>query len=189
MHLTPLSGHYSQVLWAILYNDWLEVLSTLPSGPQNDLCAAADQTPPMTALLYLYSKGLHCRPSAHVLTLLERLTTPSVHVLALLQHSSACSYTSTSSSSKQPIIKSIKMPASVEYITNPADTTFDYESDPVQAVSSYARMMHEHTKAQMDTSCRALRRRASPTSSVVNAQAPLPQGGSSMSSTSSRSSF
>lgn len=87
----------------------------------------------------------------------------------------------------QAIIFTATMPASVEFITNLADTTFDYESDPVAAMSSYSRMMHEYTKQQMDTYCRPLRRR-SPVSSAVDAQTSITKTGS-HSSKSSRSSF
>ncbi|KAK5941017.1 hypothetical protein PMZ80_006294 [Knufia obscura] len=80
------------------------------------------------------------------------------------------------------------MPASVEYITNPADATFDYESDPMVAMSSYSKMMHQHTTSQMEQSCRSLRRKSAG-SHGVDAHVSLPKDSSLSSSTSSRSSF
>eukprot|EP00249_Psilotum_nudum_P035710 c56910_g1_i1 orf=130-354(+) len=63
------------------------------------------------------------------------------------------------------------MPA-VEYLTSPSQGSFDFDQDPLEAVTSYSRLMHLHTKAQMDSSCRSLRRK-SPTSDVISAQAGL----------------
>lgn len=80
------------------------------------------------------------------------------------------------------------MPASVEYLTTPHDTfNNSYDTDPVAAMAYYSRMMHSHTKQQMDAATRSMRRR-SPGSSTVDAQASLSKE-STRSSTSSRSSF
>ena len=49
------------------------------------------------------------------------------------------------------------MSASVEYQTEP---TFDYESDPTVAFTSYSKMMHDHTRQQMEAARRSSRRRS-----------------------------
>lgn len=79
------------------------------------------------------------------------------------------------------------MPSStnIEYITNPQDVQFDYESDPHEAMQSYAKMMHSHTKQQMDAATVKCRRRSA-VSSVVDPNARLPTADS---GNSSRSSF
>ncbi|OCT52609.1 hypothetical protein CLCR_11096 [Cladophialophora carrionii] len=63
------------------------------------------------------------------------------------------------------------MPAAVEYLTSPQHETLDYESDPIAAMTSYSRMMHSHTKSQMDAATRSARRRSSSSSTGVNAHA------------------
>jgi len=86
----------------------------------------------------------------------------------------------------------MNMPAAVEYLTGPhGDDRLDYESDPVEAMTSYARMMHYHTQQQMDAATRSARRRSSassPTDVDVGRQGGLSKQ-STHSSTSSRSSF
>ncbi|KIV86477.1 hypothetical protein PV11_02088 [Exophiala sideris] len=81
------------------------------------------------------------------------------------------------------------MPSSqVEYLTTPAQP-FDFDADPMTAMSSYARMMHSHTQQQMEAATRSARRRSPPSSAVdSHAQAGLSKQGT-HSSTSSRSSF
>jgi hypothetical protein len=82
----------------------------------------------------------------------------------------------------------IKMPSSVEYLTTPSEP-LNYEADPVAAMSSYSRMMHMHTRQQMESATRSARRRSPPSSAVdAHAQAGLSQS-SKHSSNSSRSSF
>lgn len=68
---------------------------------------------------------------------------------------------------------------------SPISTSSFEDYDPTVGLNSYARMMHEHTKAQMDHSCRALRRRSSPLNGVV----PSMPSDKSSSTNSSRSSF
>lgn len=99
-------------------------------------------------------------------------------------------------SSVYPIIKTIshsakrqqhnnsKMPPSVEYLSVPAQP-LDYESDPVAAMSTYARMMHSHTKVQMDAATCSARRRSSGSSDAQTTLSPS----TSISSNSSRTSF
>lgn len=77
-----------------------------------------------------------------------------------------------------------KMPPAVEYLSRPSQP-FDYESDPIAAMSTYARMMHSHTKQQMDAATRSARRRSP---QPTGAQASLSLQ-SSHSSNSSRSSI
>lgn len=43
---------------------------------------------------------------------------------------------------------------------SPSGDTFDYEVDPVAAMTSYSKLMHLHTKKQMDAAKRASRRRS-----------------------------
>ena len=76
------------------------------------------------------------------------------------------------------------MPSSVEYLTAPSET-LDYESDPIAAMSSYARMMHSHTQQQMEAATRSARRRSPVAADAHNS---LSQQ-SSRSSNSSRASF
>ncbi|KAJ4503799.1 hypothetical protein HRR83_005568 [Exophiala dermatitidis] len=80
------------------------------------------------------------------------------------------------------------MPASVEYLTAPQET-INYEADPVAAMTSYSRMMHLHTRQQMDAATRSARRR-SPSHGVDahGGQSGLSKQGT-HSSSSSRSSF
>ncbi|KIW57741.1 hypothetical protein PV05_02303 [Exophiala xenobiotica] len=81
------------------------------------------------------------------------------------------------------------MPSSVEYLTTPPAEPLNYDADPVAAMSSYSRMMHMHTRQQMESVTRSARRRSPPTSAVdAHAQAGLSQS-STHSSNSSRSSF
>ena len=76
------------------------------------------------------------------------------------------------------------MPASVEYLSTPVDP-LDYESDPIEAKSTYSRMMHSHTQQQMEAATRSARRRSPVAADAHNR---LSQQ-SSQSSNSSRSSF
>ena len=62
----------------------------------------------------------------------------------------------------------------------------DFESDPVSAMSSYAKIMHEHTRRQMAAATQSSRRR-SITDGAVQAQANLSKENS-ISSTDSRGS-
>ncbi|KIW21368.1 hypothetical protein PV08_01948 [Exophiala spinifera] len=80
------------------------------------------------------------------------------------------------------------MPASVEYLTTPSEP-FGSNSDPLVAMTSYAKMMHMHTQQQMEAATRSARRRSSPTHGVdAHAQNGLSKQ-STHSSNSSRSSF
>jgi hypothetical protein len=102
--------------------------------------------------------------------------TKNYHPNLSIKHQSIFITSTTMSASEQ-----------VQFLTNPADAVFDYNSDPNMAMSSYAQMMHMHTKQQMEQATRSCRRRSA-ASSAVNANAGLPTE-SSMESTSSRSSY
>jgi hypothetical protein len=81
----------------------------------------------------------------------------------------------------------INMPASVQYLSTPP-ASFDYDSDPIAAMTSYSRMMHSHTQQQMDAATRAARRRSPPAADDRH----IPNGlskQSTHSTSSSRSSF
>ena len=69
------------------------------------------------------------------------------------------------------------MPSSVEYLTG-RNETYDFESDPVQAMTDYSRLMHKHTKSQMDAATQAARRRSSGISSPQNETASFRKEGS-----------
>ena len=88
----------------------------------------------------------------------------------------------TSTANKQTI-----MPSSTgaEYVSQP--TPLDFDSDPVTAMTSYSRMMHVHTKQQMEAATKTSHRRSS-SASPVDAQASLNKS-SSRSSQSSQASF
>jgi hypothetical protein len=78
---------------------------------------------------------------------------------------------------------------SVQYLGS-SGNSYDSESDPVAAMTSYAKLMHLHTKKQMDAAKRASRRRNGESANDV--QAPLTKEGNihnNTSSTSSRTSF
>ncbi|EXJ93482.1 hypothetical protein A1O1_01874 [Capronia coronata CBS 617.96] len=79
------------------------------------------------------------------------------------------------------------MPSSVEYITTPREP-FNYDADPVEAMTSYSRLMHLHTKQQMDAATQAARRR-SPSAGVDSQGQTGFSKQSTHSSSSSRSSF
>ncbi|KIW29772.1 uncharacterized protein PV07_05560 [Cladophialophora immunda] len=79
------------------------------------------------------------------------------------------------------------MPSAVEYLTSPQQN-FNYESDPIAAMTSYARMMHMHTKQQMDAATRSARRRSPPVGVDAHTNGGLSKQ-STHSSNSSRSSF
>ena len=70
---------------------------------------------------------------------------------------------------------------------NGANDSYEYEGDPVAAMTSYAKLMHIHTKKQMDAAKRASRRRSGDSTT----EAPLKEGSidSTSTSTSSRMSF
>ena len=68
-----------------------------------------------------------------------------------------------------PIIH-IKMPSSVSDSQDFHDSTppqlsfpasYDYDSDPVAAMTSYSKVMHQHTKRQMEAATQSVRRRSS----------------------------
>ena len=77
----------------------------------------------------------------------------------------------------------------VQYIST-SGNSYNYEADPVAAMTSYAKLMHLHTKKQMDAAKRASRRRSG--DSTSDAQASFPKQGSidsNTSTTNSRMSF
>lgn len=76
------------------------------------------------------------------------------------------------------------MSANVEYLTQPTEA-FDFDSDPLEAMSTYARRMHQHTQQQMDAATRSARRR----SPVLGDSNNTLSTKSSISSSSSRASF
>jgi hypothetical protein len=47
----------------------------------------------------------------------------------------------------------------VQYLSTSGDP-YDYEANPVAAMTSYSKLMHLHTKKQMDAAKRASRRRS-----------------------------
>ena len=63
--------------------------------------------------------------------------------------------------------------------------SFDYEADPVAAMTSYSKLMHLHTKKQMDAAKRASRRRSP--DAAVDAHTSLPKEGSIDSTSTTRS--
>jgi hypothetical protein len=65
-------------------------------------------------------------------------------------------------------------------------SSYNYETDPVAAITSYAKVMHLHTKNQMDAAKRASRRRNG--DAVNDVQAALMKEGSIHSTTSNTSS-
>jgi hypothetical protein len=65
-------------------------------------------------------------------------------------------------------------------------SSYDYETDPVAAITSYSKVMHLHTKNQMDAAKRASRRRNGDSTNDV--QATLVKEGSIHSTTSTTSS-
>ena len=73
--------------------------------------------------------------------------------------------------------------------TNASGDSFDYEADPVAAMTSYSKLMHLHTKKQMDAAKRASRRRTP--DAAIDAHSPLTKEGSieSTTTTSSNMSF
>jgi len=84
---------------------------------------------------------------------------------------------------------SMNMPSSVEYLTSPhGDERLNYDADPMEAMTSYARMMHYHTQQQMDAATRSARRRSPPSSADAAHQGGLSKQNT-HSSSSSRSSF
>ncbi|KIX98646.1 uncharacterized protein Z520_05947 [Fonsecaea multimorphosa CBS 102226] len=80
------------------------------------------------------------------------------------------------------------MPSAVEYLTSPQQN-FSYESDPIAAMTSYARMMHMHTKQQMDAATRSARRRSPPIGVDAHPESGVLSKQSTHSSNSSRASF
>jgi hypothetical protein len=74
---------------------------------------------------------------------------------------------------------------SVQYLGS-SGNSYNYESDPVAAMASYAKLMHLHTKKQMDAAQRASRRRSS--ESATDVQATPTKEGSTHSTTSGTSS-
>merc|ERR1711939_1179019 len=72
------------------------------------------------------------------------------------------------------IITSDNMPASsqVEMLSAP-EQPFDFESDPIQAMTIYSRDMFSHTKQQMASACSSSRRHSGQRNSPVNSQATL----------------
>lgn len=83
--------------------------------------------------------------------------------------------------------KAVIMSASVEYLTG-SNKSYDFDSDPVQAMTDYARSMHKHTKSQMEAATKAARRRSSGNQSPHPEAALLHKEGS-ISSQVSRSSY
>lgn len=69
------------------------------------------------------------------------------------------------------------MPSSVEYVTGRAEA-YNFESDPAQAMSDYSRLMHNHTKSQMDAATKAARRRSTASDNSQNDTASLRKQGS-----------
>lgn len=69
--------------------------------------------------------------------------------------------------------------------TNFAEELSDYGSDPVAAMTSYSRTMHQHTKQQMEAATKSARRRSIGNNNLVDAEASLTKEGS-MSSVDSR---
>jgi hypothetical protein len=86
-------------------------------------------------------------------------TTISRHVVGLstLILSSRLNTHSTISSISGPTMSES---SSVVY-SSPRQQSFDFDSNPAMAMTSYARSMHLHTKKQMDQACRSSRRRSS----------------------------
>jgi hypothetical protein len=74
---------------------------------------------------------------------------------------------------------------SVQYLGT-SGSSYGYETDPVAAITSYAKVMHLHTKRQMDAAKRASRRQSG--DSANNVPATLTKEGSMHSTTSSTSS-
>ena len=72
----------------------------------------------------------------------------------------------------------------MQYLSS-STSQVDYDSDPVQAMTSYSQLMHMHTKKQMDAAKRVSRRRSG--DSGVKAEATITKEGS-IDSTSSRGS-
>lgn len=68
------------------------------------------------------------------------------------------------------------MPSSVEYTTSRPES-YDFE-DPVQAMTDYSRLMHKHTKSQMEAATQAARRRSSGSRSPPSDSATLHKEGS-----------
>jgi hypothetical protein len=81
----------------------------------------------------------------------------------------------------------VVMPASVEYLTR-SNKSYDFDSDPVQAMTNYARSMHNHTKSQMEAATKAARKRSSRSRSP-HPEAALLHKEASISSQASRSSY
>lgn len=83
----------------------------------------------------------------------------------------------------------INMPSSnqVEILSAP-EHPFDFESDPIQAMTTYSRDMFSHTKQQMSSACNSSRRRSGQRNSPVDAHGSLSKE-STRSSTSSRTSL
>ncbi|KIX09822.1 uncharacterized protein Z518_00903 [Rhinocladiella mackenziei CBS 650.93] len=79
------------------------------------------------------------------------------------------------------------MPTTVKGLARSHDG-LDYEADPVAEMTSYSRMMHLHTKKQMDAVARSARRRSSPSGVDAHAQTGLSKQ-TTHSSTSSASSL
>jgi len=77
----------------------------------------------------------------------------------------------------------------VQYLGSSGNSS-NYESDAVAAMTSYAKLMHLHTKKQMDAAKRASRRRSGESANDVQAT-PTQEGSihSTTSSTSSRMAF
>jgi hypothetical protein len=73
----------------------------------------------------------------------------------------------------------------VQYLGS-SSNSYNYESDPVAAMTSYSKLMHLHTKKQMDAAKRASRRRSDESANDV--QATLTKESSICSTTSSTSS-
>ena len=68
------------------------------------------------------------------------------------------------------------MPSSVEYTTSRPEA-YDFE-DPVQAMTDYSRLMHRHTKSQLEAATKAVRRRSSGSRSSQSDSATLRKEGS-----------